>query len=1274
MQTHESYNRNNIRMEGIRWFKSYNELMQCYPIELRADFNTLEAHERPIYIARELNYTGAKEFGFCYNVEFLKTYKATHKSDAIHELINFEFENHSLNNKLYFDVDAKIPFELLEPQDADNVRYLLNSYIKSSIITLINIYSNTAINKDILDIIVCPTIHKNKYSAHFIAYKIYVDRYQNITIAKTLNEKIKEDRRTLICKIAELITTTDSVRTTDKIRVRTTDKISEFIEHLKNEVDFSSLIDMQAYKQRTQSLRIAGCAKLKNPDKIKTILQPYYIHAGYSLEDTLITLIEPEPVEFAEQKYLWPHQRKEYIDNARREWHYLEFKTEYVSQKLTDVSQSLTTFNDSQKLTTDSITMILDNLNPARADNRQDWRNIGFICGNIGEQARAPFHKWAAQSKKYSKLECDKIFNQGNGKLSIGTLLYMLKEDVDDADTSADTYQNITRLIYQTIAYASADDEAEQDKIPSSLLDKLDKYLLPDTQSNIKKFNDKKIERTIRRLTRMYGNMRVSNINTTGRYVELTDEQYAEIFMNIRTTIAMRVNMGGGKTELVKQIIKKVEADKNKKQRVMFISFRRSLASDINNRFKEIGFVDYRDIEGDITDEYEKVILQLESLHRWKWTAAPDICIIDESESLLTQIEAETVKRKRDTWLKLNAAIRESKHLIYMDANLSELSMTHISKLRQDMPQYLITNSATDASKYPRVTTQRQFISVEYNKWHTKLIGDIKQNKNVVIGSNYGPRRMESIKCKIQKDTGLKNEDILLITSKTINDPLVQKAVENVNDLEHGFVKYKLVIYTPTIQAGISFTHQHFHKFYGMFNNQSCSVYATTQMMKRVRHLYDNEYNCCIEHFGAARWSSNKIEFEKSLKYRMIDLNTDITKNELLKRDFTFAEGYTYDKQDPYYDLYVNIMTTRARDQNSFLYEFMKTMLDSGEFDAFEKLTLDEDNETDEGAKREVNEITRQLKDEQLKAIVEAPVIDDERAEQLSKLLQASNDHINDTDFNALLRYRSCTNYNMHPQMLNFETLKTLNGKFNKFKNIKDLYQFEDLSYGLKKLQQKQQDAKQAFNGEGKTDAMTDIRFSQNIVNKHISTSRLIKLIGFDDLLDEQELTKTQIWSRISKNVDYTDKLIKITCEQFEKRQCRRPDIKKLLQDELKGFKNFMGFSNSILEQMYDAKIKETKNHSNKYKIQKCTAFRYKDTEPEVVEQNGSSIFKPLVIPSYRMKEWKEVVSLVSGCKQAITKITDPFMSDDDDDDGLPVDITKKKNGCCAEIINPTHN
>ena len=77
-----------------------------------------------------------------------------------------------------------------------------------------------------------------------------------------------------------------------------------------------------------------------------------------------------------------------------------------------------------------------------------------------------------------------------------------------------------------------------------------------------------------------------------------------------------------------------------------------------------------------------------------------------------------------------------------------------------------------------------------------------------------------------------------------------------------------MVIYSPTIEAGVSFDKVHFHILYGIMCN-SCTVLAFFQMMARVRQINNDVFYIFtkLKHKPRARlWTYYEVNQQTSYK------------------------------------------------------------------------------------------------------------------------------------------------------------------------------------------------------------------------------------------------------------------------------------------------------------------------------------------------------------------------------------------------------------------------
>ena len=103
---------------------------------------------------------------------------------------------------------------------------------------------------------------------------------------------------------------------------------------------------------------------------------------------------------------------------------------------------------------------------------------------------------------------------------------------------------------------------------------------------------------------------------------------------------------------------------------------------------------------------------------------------------------------------------------------------------------------------------------------------------------------MEAIRSRILEHYQVK---IQLFNSKTIRNEAVSAEL---NDSET-WKNYDVVIYSPTISAGVSVDYLYFDKCFWFFVNNG-KVNSMRQMINRVRNFSTNEFYYCLQSFGGS--------------------------------------------------------------------------------------------------------------------------------------------------------------------------------------------------------------------------------------------------------------------------------------------------------------------------------------------------------------------------------------------------------------------------------------
>jgi type I site-specific restriction endonuclease len=201
-----------------------------------------------------------------------------------------------------------------------------------------------------------------------------------------------------------------------------------------------------------------------------------------------------------------------------------------------------------------------------------------------------------------------------------------------------------------------------------------------------------------------------------------------------KKSLVIRSKYGSGKTTFLRDLIKKQNFKK-----VLFITYRQTLARDIDRNFRQLGFKNYLDAHDhpEIWNA-KRLIVQLDSLlnvlhknDRFITTnqfEKYDLIILDESESLLNHFDEKTMQNKEiEIFNFFDLLIQQSSKTIFLDGDMSNRSLSfakHYGELTY------IKNMNTDGSKNLVIYQDR-------DRWETQLHEDLnrfyQEDKNFKI-------------------------------------------------------------------------------------------------------------------------------------------------------------------------------------------------------------------------------------------------------------------------------------------------------------------------------------------------------------------------------------------------------------------------------------------------------------------------------------------------------------------------------------------------------------
>lgn len=442
------------------------------------------------------------------------------------------------------------------------------------------------------------------------------------------------------------------------------------------------------------------------------------------------------------------------------------------------------------------------------------------------------------------------------------------------------------------------------DKIPENEL----KELIEKNQFNLKKMefiNNKKT------------NEMPYNISTSQKYL---DPYYEHLENN--DTLFIKSPMGSGKTfNLYKCIKKLLNPKKNKIQTrldgthiiqnltksfknvfapsILFISFRKTLEKKYTKDLPDFKY--YEDIKTHFIDAdiHKKLVIQINSIHRI--IGKYDIIILDEVSYIFDTLIS-FCKNKRKIYDSLSQMLKNCDKCICMDAYMGKNEIDYIKYLRPNKKNFTIINTINGYRGNVRFYHKDTFIG--------HLMKDLKNKENVIFASNS--------KTYIEKQIipELKRLDIKYLFLNNESDVIDPDT----------WVNYQIVLYTPTIVAGISFEKEHFDKRYSYFSNISSSANMCAQQIFRVRETTDPNLHILLNQVGGSYNPTTKKDIDKYLE-NYINLETSLlSQNE----KYCINNGFiTIDiinkqfKKDEYYDLLVNYISKINKSKNNLKKELL---------------------------------------------------------------------------------------------------------------------------------------------------------------------------------------------------------------------------------------------------------------------------------------------------------------------------------------------------------------
>jgi hypothetical protein len=322
------------------------------------------------------------------------------------------------------------------------------------------------------------------------------------------------------------------------------------------------------------------------------------------------------------------------------------------------------------------------------------------------------------------------------------------------------------------------------------------------------------------------------------------DESYSANSMQeypVSDIVCVRANMGTGKTVGIISFLQ--QHANHPSTKCLVITYSRTLSNKYHAAFSSLGFINYLDKKG----QYEhsiydnKVIVCLDSLGRVK-TENFHFVIIDEVLSVLMHFNSPFIKS--DIICKqFELLLLQSNHIYMLDAHADNLIVynfvRYLAEKRNNEPYYIRNTYVRPSNRKAQVIVNKtkKYATALKQQCIDQIANLVNKGKRVVIATtslNF-TKMLESelrMRFKTPKNIQVYNSetDNALKREHSLNPEPVWKTLD-------------VLIYSPTISAGVSFEVEHFDYTIAFMecNIMSPTIDLSLQQLFRVRCLRNNK-------------------------------------------------------------------------------------------------------------------------------------------------------------------------------------------------------------------------------------------------------------------------------------------------------------------------------------------------------------------------------------------------------------------------------------------------
>lgn len=338
-----------------------------------------------------------------------------------------------------------------------------------------------------------------------------------------------------------------------------------------------------------------------------------------------------------------------------------------------------------------------------------------------------------------------------------------------------------------------------------------------------------------------YSQAEFQDIMENSRYVQVSEKLLGRVPFGGYRGIFIHSGMGTGKTVQLMDYIS--WACKETDESFVSVSFRRTQANEMCSKYNEclsseFRFANYQDRSIDF-NRSRNFVIQVDSflnIDLGLLKARKYVLVLDEIMSIIQQFDSEHVRKngmgpkKVLFWL-----IGNAHRVVFMDAHMTgdpfklfrACCEMYGSIPSRDEIFYLVNEYKSHEDYVYNLVDDK-------NVWLSALFYKLSRNKKCVVATSSKTKASEIYEAVSNDFPALR---IKLYTSETSDSEKTRDFV-NVNE---AWKYLDILIYSPTMGAGISYDLETFDCLFGYFVSESCNAEANIQLLGRVRSFRSRE-------------------------------------------------------------------------------------------------------------------------------------------------------------------------------------------------------------------------------------------------------------------------------------------------------------------------------------------------------------------------------------------------------------------------------------------------